>query len=122
MGVRLSTITDKVVTGEVTFAEEVVAFGYMPGRFTPEMADEFTAKAEEVQSKGGPEGVTEATGKEMDETIQMLAPLIAWVDVLDDDDQRIPPTPENMRRWPFGFLMALMDGVLKGQEPGGSKG
>ena len=114
--VRLSTITNKVTEAEVTFAGETIAFGFRPGRFTPELADKFAA----VSMK--PDDATAAGDAEVAEVVRMLEPLLAWVDVTDEDDTRIPPTAENMHRWPLLFLTELMGKITEGQEPGGSKG
>ena len=52
----------------------------------------------------------------------MLAPIVEWWDVLDDDDQRIPPTAENMRAFPLNFLLAIMRAITEDSKPEGQQG
>ena len=37
--------------------------------------------------------------------------------MLDDDDQRIPPTAENMRRFPLNFLVKIMGAITEDADP-----
>lgn len=102
MAVRLSAMKAKVTETALNWDGEEVAFAYKPNEFTMEMADDIAAKAE-AEDLGG--------------VAAMLAPIVVWWDVLDDDDQRIPPTAENMRRFPLNFLTKIMGAITEDADP-----
>lgn len=107
MGVRLSAMKAKVQETSLDWDGESVDFAYKPNEFTMELADEIAQAAEKEDL-----GMVSA----------MLSPIIVWWDVLDDEDQRIDPSPENMRRFPLNFLLRIMDTITKDQNPQGSEG
>jgi hypothetical protein len=42
--------------------------------------------------------------------------------VLDDQDQRIPPTAENIKRMPMAFVMKVIAKVQEDSDPPASRG
>lgn len=109
MAVRLSDMKAKVTEATAEWDGEMIDFAYKPNEFTMELADEIAANAEK-------EDLSTVSG--------MLAPIVVWWDVLDDEDGRIPPTAENMRQFPLSFLMAIMKAINTSQaaDSGESKG
>lgn len=102
MGVRLSAMKAKITEASLKWDDEDVAFAYKPNEFTMELADDISAAAE---------------AEDMSTVSAMLAPIIEWWDVLDDEDERIPPTAENMRRFPLNFLLKIMGAITEDQNP-----
>lgn len=102
MGVRLSAMKAKVKESHLDWDGERVDFAYKPNEFTMELADEIQAAADD-------ENLTMVSA--------MLAPIIVWWDVLDDDDQRIEASADNMRRFPLNFLLRIMSAITEDQDP-----
>lgn len=107
MGVRLSHMKAKIKESSLTWDGEVVDFAYRPNEFTMELADQIAAEAEA-------ENLTSVSA--------MLAPIVEWWDVLDDQDQRIAPSAENMRAFPLNFLLAIMRAITEDSKPEGQQG
>lgn len=102
MGVRLSAMKAKITESFLEWDGERVDFAYKPNEFTMELADQIAAEAEK---------------ENLSMVAAMLAPIVVWWDVLDDDDQRITPNAENMRRFPLNFLLKIMEAITKDQDP-----
>ena len=102
MGVRLSAMKAKVTETHLVWDDERVDFAYKPNEFTMELADEIAVAAER---------------EDLSSVSAMLSPIIVWWDVLDDDDKRIEPTAENMRRFPLNFLLRIMNAITEDQNP-----
>lgn len=102
MGVRLNDMLGTVKETTVEYDDEKIALAYRPNAFTMEVNDKVNEAAERNDLS-----VVAAT----------LEPVVEWWDVLDDEDQRIPATAENMRRFPLPFLMAVMDAVGQDARP-----
>jgi hypothetical protein len=69
------------------------------------------------------EAVTEAeTANDLSILGVLLEPVLAWWDVLDDQDQRIPPTAENIKRMPMAFVMKVIAKVQEDSDPPASRG
>lgn len=96
MGVRLSNLKASTRETFVEYDGERVDFCYKPNEFTMELADTIQVAAEK---------------ESLEVVSSLLAPLIVWWDVLDDQDNRIPPSVENMRQFPMGFLNKIMDAI-----------
>lgn len=102
MGVRLSAMKAKITETDLDWDGEKVAFAYKPNEFTMEMADDIAAAAEK---------------EDLSSVSAMLSPILVWWDVLDDEDERIEPSAENMRRFPLNFLMRIMARITEDQDP-----
>lgn len=102
MGVRLSEMKARVTETSLEWDGEVVAFAYKPNEFTMELADDISAAAE---------------SEDMSAVSAMLAPIVVWWDVLDDNDERIPPTADHMRAFPLNFLVRIMKSITADQDP-----
>lgn len=102
MGVRLSAMKARVQEAFLEWDGERVDFAYKPNEFTMELADEIQVAAEQ---------------ENLSMVSAMLSPIIVWWDVLDDDDQRIAPSAENMKRFPLNFLLRIMEAITKDQDP-----
>ena len=102
MGVRLSDMTSRVKETTLKYDGEEVAFAYRPNAFTMEVSDQINVASEK---------------DDMGTVSALLEPLVEWWDVLDDEDQRIPPTAENMRRFPLSFLLKIMDAITEDASP-----
>jgi len=106
MAVRLSKMKGKVKEASLQWDDETVAFAYKPNEFTLELAERISSEAE---------------AENLGMVAELLGPIVEWWDVLDEDDQRIPATAENMKTFPLQFLVRLMGAITEAQEPGGSK-
>jgi len=102
MGMKLSTIRAKIDTTTVIWGDETVDVGYHPAAVTPAMLEDVqaAAKAEDMNVVGA-----------------MLEPVLAWWDVLDDDDQRMPTDAATIRVMPMAFLTAVMERVQEAMSP-----
>jgi hypothetical protein len=99
MGVRLSELKAKTRTVVVEYDDNKIEMAYRPHVYTMDLADAVDA-AEDSQV-----------------VATLLSPIVEWWDVLDDHDQRIPPTVENMRQFPLPLLNAVMDAVNADARP-----
>lgn len=80
---------------------------YIPGALTPEVEDE-VVKA--LSEPGQGKFIT-----------QFLSELIESWDLLDDDDNPIPCTPEGLRPVPIPFLGNVLDKIKEDMNPGEAK-
>jgi hypothetical protein len=106
MALKLSQLREEVKTGQVTFLEEVVDFGYYPAMLTGETLDALD---------------TAQVAGQFSKLYDQMAPVLAWVDVLDDNGERMPPTPENMKTWPVAFTMSLLTQMAEEIRPPASR-
>lgn len=97
MAVRLSDMKARITETHLTWDGERVDFAYKPNEFTMELADQIAAAEDE------------------NIVSQLLSPIVEWWDVLDDNDQRIPPTAETMRQFPLNFLLKIMGAITEDQ-------
>lgn len=102
MAVRLSEMRAKVRETHLDWDGNRVDFAYKPNEFTMELADQIEKAAND---------------EDANVVSLLLSPIIVWWDVLDDDDQRLAPSPENMQRFPLNFLLAVMKAVTDDQDP-----
>lgn len=102
MGVRLSAMKAKITESSLEWDGETVAFAYKPNEFTMEVADSISEAAER---------------EDLSSVSAMLSPILEWWDVLDDNDERIPPSAESMRAFPLNFLMRIMGKITEDQNP-----
>ena len=102
MAVRLSAMKARVQETHLVWDDERVDFAYKPNEFTLELADSMSEAAE---------------AENLVMVSAMLAPILVWWDVLDDQDQRIEPTAEAMRAFPLNFLMRIMEAITEDQNP-----
>ena len=108
----------KVATVTVKWLDETVDVGYFPGAMTPNRAAELAAvaknaeaaKAEAIQDGG------------LGMLALLLEPVLAWWDVLDGKDERLPTTAEVMGTLPLGFLTRVQATIQEAMKPEGSKG
>lgn len=107
MGVRLSDMKAKITESTVEWDGEVIDFAYKPNEFTMELADEMAVAADR---------------EDLSMVATMLSPIIVWWDVLDDEDQRIPPDAARMKTFPLPFLLRIMNAITKDQKPEGQEG
>lgn len=88
--------------GDGTEEPTRVDFGYYPGLFSIETGDI----------------VQEAAGKgELDTIAKIMEPLLAWWDVLADDETRLPTDVATIRQMPIPFLMEIMGAMQEGMRP-----
>lgn len=107
MAMKLTEVRAKTKTVTVTWDDETVDVCYAPNRFTPEVM-EAVAEAETQQN--------------LSIMGAMLEPLLEWWDVLDDNENRIPTSAENIAKMPLPFLMRVLSVVQEDQNPPASRG
>jgi hypothetical protein len=107
MGMKLSAVKGKIKTAQITWEDETVEVGYHPAAMTPELLERVDAsgKAESLAVLG-----------------VLLEPLLAYWDVLDDDDKRLPTDAATIATIPLPFLMAVMDQVQESMRPPADRG
>lgn len=106
MGMKLSDVQGIESKGTAKWGEQVVDFGYYAAQVTPKLL-----KAVNAAGKAG----------DMDVVGLMLAPTLAWWDVLDDNGDRIAPTVEFIEQCPLGFLTAVMEAQQEAMRPPDSR-
>lgn len=140
---KLSMIHEhtKRVVYESKLFGAVVQVDYYPGRFTPEyeqkvedlirqmIQDQIIQRPDE-ETPGAPLSDAEAaaaaiTGKPVpraiiNHTTQMLAGLLHWFDLEEDDGKVIPPTADNLVRVPYpllyGIFKKIKEDMIEGNE------
>lgn len=97
---KRSAMQDKVRTITVEWEDETVDVGIYPGRYTPTML------------QGVAEKVAEAGNQNMDQQLsavgEMVEPLLAWWDVLDDDGERLPTDRDTIATLSITFVQAVL--------------
>jgi len=106
MAVRLSKMKGREATATLEWDGEEIDFAYYPNAFTMEVAEKTNEAAERA---------------DLSVVAAMLEPIIAWWDVMDDDDQRLPATASVMATFPLTFLTSLMEKVGESQRPPAGK-
>lgn len=99
---KLSEVKARVKDTTVVWDDEKVDVGYRPAAITPAVLEAVNEAAE---------------AGNLDVMGEMLEPIVAWWDVLDDNDERIPPTKDNIKQFPVPFLMAVMEQVQEAMRP-----
>lgn len=94
---------------EVEYAGQRVGVVYCPGAVTPELVSQVAAR------EGAP-------GSEVATMVMALEQAVAEWEVLDERDEKLPPTPEVMRRLPISFLAAVFFGILGDMKVGEANG
>lgn len=119
MAVRLSTMLAQTAETVVKFAGEDILVCYRPNVVTLELSDQIDA-----QGAAADEALKRGEQTHHDWVTAQLEPLLEWWDVLDENDQRVEPTVENMRKFPVNFLTAVLRAITADQqvEPGESEG
>lgn len=107
MGMKLSEVKARVATTTITWGDETVDVGYRPAALTP-------ALIEEVQAA--------AKAENLDVLGTMLEPLLAWWDVLDDEENRLPTDAATIKTMPVAFLTEVMSTVQGAMRPPADKG
>jgi hypothetical protein len=102
MAMSLSKVKAKVAQAQVAWEDEVVDFGYHPGEVTPALLETVQGAAD----KG-----------DLDVIGALLEPVLAWWDVLDDEDQRLPTDKATIRQVPLGFLMEVLGATQEAMRP-----
>lgn len=106
MALKLSQLRDETKTGQIVFMSETVDFAYYPAKLTGEVLDALDS----AQVAG-----------QFSRLYDTLSPILAWVDVLDDEGERLPPTPENLKTWPVAFTMGLLGQMAEEVRPPASR-
>lgn len=102
MAVRLSDMRAKVTETFLMWDDNRVDFAYKPNEFTMDLADQIEKAAND---------------EDQNVVSMLLAPILVWWDVLDDEDRRIPPSPENLGKFPLNFLLQIMRSITEDQDP-----
>lgn len=106
MAMTLSKVQEKESTVTVLWDGETVDVGYRPGAVT-------AALLEKVQHA--------ANDNDMGVIGILFTQMLAWWDVLDDQGERIPVTPENVSQVPLDFAMNVLQTVQGAMRPPASK-
>lgn len=107
MGMKLREVKAKIKTVQVTWEDETVEVGFHPAAMTPDLLEKVNESAEA--------GDLSVLGV-------LLEPVLAYWDVLDDEDKRLPTDSETIRSIPLSFLMAVMDQTQEAMRPPEGKG
>lgn len=109
MSMKLSEVKAKVKEARVEWDGEVVDFGYHPGATTPELLEKITS-------------AVSGEGEDVKVIAMLLEPILAWWDVLGDDDQRLPTDAATINLIPVPFLVKIVQQVQGDLRPPESKG
>lgn len=102
MGMKLSAVKGKIKVTQVDWEDETVEVGYHPAAMTPELLERVNDSAES--------GNLAVLGV-------LLEPVLAYWDVLDDEDKRLPTTAEIIATIPLSFTLAVMAQVQEAMRP-----
>lgn len=114
MGLKRSAMADKVRTITVVWEDETVDIGIYPGRYTPALIQEVTARAEAAGAEGEQDQV--------DAIAAMVEPLLAWWDVLDEEDERLPTDAATIATLPITFTLLVVSEAGAAIRPPASRG
>ena len=106
MSMKLSQVQGRESTTTVQWNGETVDVGFYPARMTP-------ALLEDVQEA--------AKAGSLDVLGTMLEPVLAWWDVLDDEDRRLPTDGATIKSMPLGFITAVITEVQGALRPPASR-
>jgi hypothetical protein len=110
---KLSEVQSVEKVVHVQFMDHDVEVSYRPARMTPQVLENVM---EAAAATGEDErGAMAVIGS-------MLEPVLAWWDVLDDNDQRMPTNADTIKGMPLAFLMAVLTKVQEDQRPPDSRG
>lgn len=115
MAMTLSSMKTKVATATVTWQDETVDIGFFPGALTPaylEMLQESAREAKAAGTKAPEEGV-----KARSQFEDLVLPILAWWDVLDEEGERLPVTTDTIREMPLSFLTATVTATQASMRP-----
>lgn len=112
MAMKLSEVKAKTKVCTVEFMDETVDVSYFPAAMTPRILEDVLALA----------GKADNDAQDMALVGKMLEPVLDWWDVLDDDDQRIPPTQETIKDMPLPFLVKVLNDLQADLNPPANKG
>jgi hypothetical protein len=114
MGMSLSTIRSTEATATVEYLGHSMDFGYFPAVITPEFLEAVEAAANDAVKLGEK---PDAKGGALDMVGEMLAPMLAWWDLLDDDQNRLGTDPATIRTLPLGLSMAVLKKAQESMRP-----
>jgi hypothetical protein len=114
MALKRSSMAEKVRTITVVWEDESVDVGIYPGRYTPALIQEVTARAEAAGA--------EAESDQVEAIAAMVEPLLAWWDVLDDEGERLPATAEVIATLPITFTMLVVQEAGAAIRPPANRG
>lgn len=114
MGLKRSAMAEKVRTIQVTWEDETVDIGIYPGRYTPALIQEVTARAESATA--------DAEQDQVEAIAAMVEPLLAWWDVLDDEGERLPTTADVIATLPITFTMLVVQEAGAAIRPPANRG
>jgi hypothetical protein len=104
MALRMTDLNAAVKTCTVEFEGESMDVGYNPNKVTLDLLDAIDA----ADSLAG--------------VAVQLEGVIAWWDLLDENDQRLEPTMTVMRGLPLNLLLKVMDDISKDAKVGEGEG
>jgi hypothetical protein len=99
MAITLMQLRERERRIEVEYSGQTLGVTYTPGAVTPELVSQVAAR------EGEP-------GSEVETMVMALERAVVEWEVLDEQDEKLPPTPEVMRRLPISFLAAVFFGIL----------
>jgi hypothetical protein len=105
-GILLSKIKLHVRQAQVMYEGDALDFGYYPGEFTPELAGAVDTAVSTAQ---------------VDVIAVLMEPLMAWWDILNDDESRMPTDAETINRMPIALLVEILRKIGESMRPPESK-
>lgn len=121
MGIKASTMRDKVREITVDWEDESLAVGIRPGRYTGALMEgiqEATADAQRAEASGDMEAAQAAVAA----VAHATAEVIAWWDVLDEDGERLPVDADTLNSLPLSFVQHVMTQAGEAIRPPKSRG
>ena len=110
MPIRISELRKETRQVDIEWDGETVKVEYRPGAVTAQMQ---MAAASMANIGNDPQRVVESLG----DYVQAMARLIATWDILDDDGQPLPVTPELVEALPLPFVYAVFGGIMGAYSP-----
>lgn len=109
---RLSTMKTTVAETSVKWLDDDVAIGYFPAALTPGYLEDVQAAAENARR-----AKRDGEGSRSLDFAPMLLPLVAWWDVKDDKDERLPVNADTLRDMPLSFLTSIITATQEAMRP-----
>lgn len=107
MAIKMHELRQKVSIVEVEWDGEKADIGFYAARFTPELIESIQAEADK---------------ENLDMLGNMLEPLLAWWDLLDELGERLPTDKGTIKQMPLGLLTTIITATQGALRPPEVKG
>lgn len=119
MALSFTQMKNRVETVEVSWQGETFDVGYFPAAMTP---NSIKAIQEQARAAKAEKAEDPTASGSLNSLAEMIEPLVAWWDILDDEGNRLPATADTIGDLPLALTMAVFKTVQEAITPPASRG